>query len=51
MNLVERIATVLLFGMILWGLGSLETRMNKLENIHVIKICPNREVLNVNTLP
>lgn len=46
MNLVERIATVLLFGTILLGLGHLEIRMNKLEDMHVIKICPSR--ININ---
>ena len=44
MNLVERIATVLLFGMILWGLGRCETRLNKLEEMNIIKVCPSRDV-------
>lgn len=44
MNLIERIAMVLLFGVILLDLVHHEKRINKIEDMHIIKICPSRDI-------
>jgi hypothetical protein len=44
MNLIERIITLLLFGMILFVLGHHEKRMNEIEKMHIIKVCPSRDI-------
>ena len=51
MNFVEKIAVFLLFGVLILDLINHEKRIQKVEDMHIIKVCPIREINNANTVP